>query len=361
MSGCCAQILWMRSQLTDYGFDFNKIPMYYDIRSAIALCCNNVQHSRSKHIYIRHHFIREQVERGVVELYFVSTDYQLADIFTKALPRQRFKFILPRLDTMVDMTAPTGQPPTMAPPVRTNDQIMPRIRWVQTGYLEFSAKGTKREVFGMPIPGSLITADLREASYYQEYLANMVKHRWFLAGIPTVAAAGQMDVISQLHAHSSNSLSMTAKRPTTQLPATLIKDGNPARANIKHVLVGFISLVHSIRTLSALRRSGLRTASTAAKPCQGDSLEFYLITGSIHTDQRGTMVLATLFNGTAGQMDVNSQLHAHSSNSLSMTAKRPTTQLPATLMYAVMIQDSVGMLVQMSQPHKMAMFHNKDD
>ncbi|GJR43033.1 retrovirus-related pol polyprotein from transposon TNT 1-94 [Tanacetum coccineum] len=97
MSGCCAQILWMRSQLTDYGFVFNKIPLYYDNRSAIALCCNNVQHSRSKHIDIRHHFIREQVEKGVVELYFVTTDYQLADIFTKALPRERFKFLLPRL------------------------------------------------------------------------------------------------------------------------------------------------------------------------------------------------------------------------------------------------------------------------
>nr|GFB14570.1 retrovirus-related Pol polyprotein from transposon TNT 1-94 [Tanacetum cinerariifolium] len=54
-------------------------------------------HSRSKHIDIRHHFIREQVERCVVKLYFVSTDYQLADIFTKALPRQRFEFIISRL------------------------------------------------------------------------------------------------------------------------------------------------------------------------------------------------------------------------------------------------------------------------
>nr|GFC53630.1 retrovirus-related Pol polyprotein from transposon TNT 1-94 [Tanacetum cinerariifolium] len=54
-------------------------------------------HSRSKHIDIRHHFIREQVERGVVELYFVPTNYQLADIFTKSLPRQRFEFILSRL------------------------------------------------------------------------------------------------------------------------------------------------------------------------------------------------------------------------------------------------------------------------
>ncbi|GKD26446.1 retrovirus-related pol polyprotein from transposon TNT 1-94 [Tanacetum coccineum] len=67
------------------------------IAIAIALCCNNVQHSQSKHINIRHHFIREQVEKGLVELYFVTMDYQLADIFTKALPRERFEFLLPRL------------------------------------------------------------------------------------------------------------------------------------------------------------------------------------------------------------------------------------------------------------------------
>nr|GEU30761.1 hypothetical protein [Tanacetum cinerariifolium] len=77
-------ILWMRSQLTDYGFAYKHIPLYYDNKSVIAIYCNNVQHSRSKHINIRHHFIREQVEKGVIELYFVRTEYQLADIFTKA-------------------------------------------------------------------------------------------------------------------------------------------------------------------------------------------------------------------------------------------------------------------------------------
>nr|GEW56012.1 histone deacetylase 14 [Tanacetum cinerariifolium] len=50
------------------------------------------------------------------------------------------------------------------------------------GYLKFSAKGTNREVFGMPITGSLITADIQKASYYQEYLANVAKHRRYLAG-----------------------------------------------------------------------------------------------------------------------------------------------------------------------------------
>ncbi|GJT96568.1 retrovirus-related pol polyprotein from transposon TNT 1-94 [Tanacetum coccineum] len=97
ISGCCAQILWMRSQLTDYGLGFNKIPMYCDNKSAIALSCNNVQHSRSKHIDIIFHFIKEHVENWVIELYFVNTEYQVANIFTKALARERIEFLINKL------------------------------------------------------------------------------------------------------------------------------------------------------------------------------------------------------------------------------------------------------------------------
>ncbi|GJY35497.1 hypothetical protein Tco_0420875 [Tanacetum coccineum] len=97
MSGCCSQILWMRSQITDYGLGFNKIPMYCDNKSAIVLCCNNVQHSRSKHIDIRFHFSKEHVENWVMELYFVNTEYQLADIFTKALAKERIEFLINKL------------------------------------------------------------------------------------------------------------------------------------------------------------------------------------------------------------------------------------------------------------------------
>nr|GEX24722.1 hypothetical protein [Tanacetum cinerariifolium] len=97
LSGCCTQILWMRSKLTDYGLVFNKIPMYCDNKCAIALCCNNVQHSRSKHIDIRYHFIKEQVENGVIKLYFVNTEYQLANLFTKALGRDRIEFLINKL------------------------------------------------------------------------------------------------------------------------------------------------------------------------------------------------------------------------------------------------------------------------
>ncbi|GJZ75373.1 retrovirus-related pol polyprotein from transposon TNT 1-94, partial [Tanacetum coccineum] len=83
--------------LTDYGLGFTKISMYYDNKSAIALCCNNVQNSRSKHIDIRFHFIKEHVENGVIELYFVNTEYQLADIFKKSLARERIKFLINKL------------------------------------------------------------------------------------------------------------------------------------------------------------------------------------------------------------------------------------------------------------------------
>ncbi|GJR47364.1 retrovirus-related pol polyprotein from transposon TNT 1-94 [Tanacetum coccineum] len=93
MSGCCAQILWMRSQLSDYGFAYNHIPLYCDNKSAIALCCNNVQHSR------------------VLSL----GSYTMAD---------------------------AEHAPAMAPPVRTDEQILPCIRWQTNLFRAFTASST---------------------------------------------------------------------------------------------------------------------------------------------------------------------------------------------------------------------------
>nr|GEV02223.1 ribonuclease H-like domain-containing protein [Tanacetum cinerariifolium] len=97
LSACCAQVLWLRTQLTDYGFHFDKIPMNCDLKAAIAISCNPVQHSCTKHIDVRYHFIKEKVENGIVELFFVGTEYQLADLFTKALSEDRFEYLVRRL------------------------------------------------------------------------------------------------------------------------------------------------------------------------------------------------------------------------------------------------------------------------
>ncbi|GJW30570.1 hypothetical protein Tco_0047445 [Tanacetum coccineum] len=59
LSVCCAQVLWLRTQLTDYGFHFDKIPMYCDSKAAITISCNPVQNSRTKHINVRYHFTKE--------------------------------------------------------------------------------------------------------------------------------------------------------------------------------------------------------------------------------------------------------------------------------------------------------------
>ncbi|GKA79219.1 retrovirus-related pol polyprotein from transposon TNT 1-94 [Tanacetum coccineum] len=90
-------IIWMRTQLLDYGYKYNRILMYCDSKSAIAISCNPVQHSMTKHIDIRYHFIKEHVENGTVEIYFVGTEYQLADLFTKALPKERFEYLIHRI------------------------------------------------------------------------------------------------------------------------------------------------------------------------------------------------------------------------------------------------------------------------
>ncbi|GKE57506.1 hypothetical protein Tco_1496691 [Tanacetum coccineum] len=97
LSACCAQVIWMRTQLLDYGYKYNRIPMYCDSKSAIAISCNLVQHSKTKHIDIQYHFIKEHVEKGTVEIYFVVTEYQLTDLFTKALPKERFEHLVHRI------------------------------------------------------------------------------------------------------------------------------------------------------------------------------------------------------------------------------------------------------------------------
>nr|GEW31636.1 retrovirus-related Pol polyprotein from transposon TNT 1-94 [Tanacetum cinerariifolium] len=97
LSASCAQVMWMRTQLKDYGFNYNKIPLYCDSQSAIAISCNLVQHSRTKHIHTWYHFIKEQVENGIIELYFDRIEYQLADMFTKALPEDRFQYLVRRI------------------------------------------------------------------------------------------------------------------------------------------------------------------------------------------------------------------------------------------------------------------------
>ncbi|GJZ46551.1 retrovirus-related pol polyprotein from transposon TNT 1-94 [Tanacetum coccineum] len=89
-AGCYASILWMKSQLNDYDIYYKMVPIFCDNTSAIAISNNPVLHSRSKHIDIRYHFIRDHILKGDIELHFIPTEYQLANIFTKPLDELTF-------------------------------------------------------------------------------------------------------------------------------------------------------------------------------------------------------------------------------------------------------------------------------
>nr|GEY39296.1 ribonuclease H [Tanacetum cinerariifolium] len=247
MSGCWAQILWMRSQLLDYGFAFNKIPMYCDNRSAIALCCNNVQHSRSKHIDICHHFICEQVEKGMVELYFVTTDYQFANIFTKALPRERYEFLLPRLDNMANENVPTPDP------TRSDDQILPFAAWAH-GQAHVGGVATRKPVAEAtrPIPvveGKIKASTGPSVQPQGDTSANVVCETPSLADAKTGADTDKTDVLDEGHTGSDPSKTLES-RPAPDDDKIDEHQAGPDPRKIHVILEDPIS---SSRTLSSMK------------------------------------------------------------------------------------------------------------
>ncbi|KAK2972739.1 hypothetical protein RJ640_019387 [Escallonia rubra] len=102
VGACCAQILWMKQTLFDFGLKYDHIPILCDNTTAIDLTKNPIQHSRTKHIEIKHHFIHDHVQKGDIVLDFVDTNHQLANIFTKPLDSKRFTVLIRELG----MTSP---------------------------------------------------------------------------------------------------------------------------------------------------------------------------------------------------------------------------------------------------------------
>ncbi|WVZ48979.1 hypothetical protein U9M48_000364 [Paspalum notatum var. saurae] len=97
---CCAQLIYMKQTLLDYGVKLSRVPLLCDNESAVKLANNPVQHSRTKHIDIRHHFIRDHVAKGDILLRNVGTKEQLVDIFTKPLDESTFSKLRGELNVL---------------------------------------------------------------------------------------------------------------------------------------------------------------------------------------------------------------------------------------------------------------------
>nr|GEV07789.1 hypothetical protein [Tanacetum cinerariifolium] len=87
---CYVSIIWMKSQLSDYDIHYKMVPIFYDDMSAIAISNNPALHLKANHIDIKYHFIRNYILKGDIELHFIPTEYQLADIFIKHLDEPTF-------------------------------------------------------------------------------------------------------------------------------------------------------------------------------------------------------------------------------------------------------------------------------
>ena len=90
---CCSQLIWMKKVLTDYGISQDIVVLYCDNSSAINISKNPIQHSKTKHIEIMYHFIRDLIERKIICLEYIPTERQNADIFTKPLDRSKFEVL----------------------------------------------------------------------------------------------------------------------------------------------------------------------------------------------------------------------------------------------------------------------------
>ena len=89
-ASCCSQILWMKQTLQDYGLSFDRVPIFVDNMSTISIAKNPVLHSKTKHIDIRFHFLRDNHERGYIDLIHVPSERQTTDILTKPLEQDTF-------------------------------------------------------------------------------------------------------------------------------------------------------------------------------------------------------------------------------------------------------------------------------
>ncbi|GKB32254.1 putative ribonuclease H-like domain-containing protein [Tanacetum coccineum] len=113
-ASCCGQVLWIQNQMLDYGFNFMNTKIYIDNESTICIVKNPVYHSKTKHIAIRHHFIRDAYEKKLIQVLKIHTNDNVADLLTKAFDVSRFQFLVVSIGMVVKSTSTFFLSSTMA-------------------------------------------------------------------------------------------------------------------------------------------------------------------------------------------------------------------------------------------------------
>ncbi|GJZ08040.1 hypothetical protein Tco_0542323 [Tanacetum coccineum] len=167
----------------------SRIPLYRDNKSVTALCCNNVKHSRAKNIDVRYHFIKEKVENGIVELYFVRTEYQLADIFTKPLPRERFNFLIKKLAFLI-----TAKVPEICPRLPNQDFVEPPSEEEMVPFIQElgASLGSPQEDVMFQANNRDISSARKENMPYPRFIKVIINH--FISKDKTISMRNQINL-----------------------------------------------------------------------------------------------------------------------------------------------------------------------
>ncbi|GJY59884.1 putative ribonuclease H-like domain-containing protein [Tanacetum coccineum] len=136
---CCGQVLWIQNQMLDYGFNFRNTKIYIDNKSTICIVKNPVFHSKSKHIEIRHHFIRDSYEKKLIQVIKIHTDYNVADLLTKAFDaydvnmqsridertcNTKQKCVISQTPRQIKRGRDTKIPQSSGPPEKVGDEVV---------------------------------------------------------------------------------------------------------------------------------------------------------------------------------------------------------------------------------------------
>ncbi|GKB20403.1 retrovirus-related pol polyprotein from transposon TNT 1-94 [Tanacetum coccineum] len=179
-TGCCANISWMKSQPTDYDIIYEKVPIFCDNTSAIAISNNPVLYSRTKHIDIRYHFIRDHILKGDIELHFIATQYQLADIFTKPLDESTVKRLIVELEEHVTLDKPKSPNPFL--PVTQVEFTFEEIAFTTNNEVALRYPSHPNQEYFKDVSDFISKCYLKEAftrapTQYKEYLSEF----WYTA------------------------------------------------------------------------------------------------------------------------------------------------------------------------------------
>ncbi|GKB86649.1 putative ribonuclease H-like domain-containing protein, partial [Tanacetum coccineum] len=190
-SSCCGQVLWIQNQMLDYGYNFMNNKIFIDNESTICIVKNPVFHSKTKHIEIMHHFIRDSYEKRLIQVIKIHTDHNVADLLTKAFDVSRFQYLIASSGLRCQDTILRGAEAQIrfeAVSKRSNNPPLSRVNTLRSGednmklkeLMEFCTKLSERalDLYALMVNPTIYTSCIKQLWATAKVSAYTSLSRW---------------------------------------------------------------------------------------------------------------------------------------------------------------------------------------